>query len=297
MHWHTLRAKPPRAPRNLSRLDQHVELSYAGDVDSARAAPRKRCGAGDFGCVSHDDESVSAESGYLRETGNLVFHTGLCVVIIGVAVGHLFGWRGDVILTEGDTFSSTLSSYDSFLPGAMDRPGEAAAVHHRAEIDERHLRGPGGRCPVRRAPELHGGRHDDRAAGWPVDAVRDQPEPPGHPRRCRRLPARQRVRAGGDGPRRVRGGALPARPRRSWPQDNVYTSVGAIKVRGRAADGAGVQRLLPPDRRADVMRTAPRRSSRTTATRSWPCRSGRATCSPPTGRSRSTPSTRPTSPS
>jgi cytochrome c biogenesis protein len=72
--------------------------------------------------VSHDDDSVSAESGYLRETGNLVFHIGLCVVIVGVAIGHLFGWRGDVIVTEGETFSSTLSSYDSFLPGPMTDP-------------------------------------------------------------------------------------------------------------------------------------------------------------------------------
>ena len=72
-----------------------------------------------FRVASHDDESVSAENGYLRETGNLVFHVALCVIIVGVAVGHLFGWRGDVILPVGQPFSSTLSSYDSFLPGPL----------------------------------------------------------------------------------------------------------------------------------------------------------------------------------
>jgi cytochrome c biogenesis protein len=122
LHWHTLRAQPPRAPRNLTRLDQHVELAYAGDVASARSAAAEALRRKRFRVVSHDDESVSAESGYLRETGNLVFHIGLCVVIVGVAIGHLFGWRGDVIVTEGETFSSTLSSYDSFLPGPMTDP-------------------------------------------------------------------------------------------------------------------------------------------------------------------------------
>ncbi|HEU4330502.1 MAG TPA: cytochrome c biogenesis protein ResB [Lapillicoccus sp.] len=122
LHWHTLRAKPPRAPRNLGRLDHHVELSYAGDLVSARSAASDALRRRRFRVVSHDDESVSAENGYLRETGNLVFHIGLCVVIVGVAIGHLFGWRGDVIVTEGETFSSTLSSYDSFLPGPMTDP-------------------------------------------------------------------------------------------------------------------------------------------------------------------------------
>ena len=122
LHWHTLRAQPPRAPRDLTRLDQHVELMYAGDFPAARAAAAEALRRKRFRVVSHDDESVSAESGYLRETGNLVFHIGLCVVIVGVAIGHLFGWRGDVIVTEGETFSSTLSSYDSFLPGPMTDP-------------------------------------------------------------------------------------------------------------------------------------------------------------------------------
>jgi len=122
LHWHTLRARPPRAPRNLARLDQYIELTYAGDAAAARSAAAEALRRKRFRVISHDDETVSAESGYLRETGNLVFHIGLCVVIIGVAIGHLFGWRGDVIVTEGETFSSTLSSYDSFLPGPMADP-------------------------------------------------------------------------------------------------------------------------------------------------------------------------------
>jgi len=122
LHWHTLRAKPPRAPRHLTRLDDHVELEYAGDAATALEASQRALRRRRFRVVSHDDTTVSAENGYLRETGNLVFHTGLCVVIVGVAIGHLFGWRGDVILSDGETFSSTLSSYDTFLPGPLTNP-------------------------------------------------------------------------------------------------------------------------------------------------------------------------------
>ena len=63
LHWHTLRARPPRAPRNLSRLDQHVELSYAGELSSARSAASEALGRRRFRVVSHDDESVSERVG------------------------------------------------------------------------------------------------------------------------------------------------------------------------------------------------------------------------------------------
>jgi len=119
IHWHTLRAKPPRAPKRLSRLDEHVELEYAGTPGQALGAARKALRRSRFRTVSHDDESISAENGYLRETGNLVFHIAICVIVLGVAVGHLFGWRGDVIVPEGEAFSSTVSSYNAVVPGPL----------------------------------------------------------------------------------------------------------------------------------------------------------------------------------
>jgi cytochrome c biogenesis protein len=119
LHWHTLRAEPPRAPQRLSRLDEHVELSYAGTPAQALQAADKALRRRRFRTASHDDQSMSAESGYLRETGNLVFHIAICVIVVGVAVGHLFGWRGDVIVPEGEAFSSTVSSYNAVVPGPL----------------------------------------------------------------------------------------------------------------------------------------------------------------------------------
>ena len=122
LHWRTLRSTPPRAPRNLDRLDAYERVDFAGEPEAALNAARDLLRRRRFRVVSHDSETVSAENGYLRETGNLVFHVGLCVVIVGVAIGHLFGWRGDVIVPDGGSFASTLSSYDTFLPGPLTNP-------------------------------------------------------------------------------------------------------------------------------------------------------------------------------
>lgn len=122
LHWRTLRSTPPRAPRNLDRLDAYEVVEFAGEPAAALNAAREVLRRKRFRVVSHDRHTVSAENGYLRETGNLVFHVGLCVVIVGVAIGHLFGWRGDVIVPDGGSFASTLSSYDTFLPGPLTNP-------------------------------------------------------------------------------------------------------------------------------------------------------------------------------
>ncbi len=41
------------------------------------------------------------------------------MVLVGVAVGTLFGYRGSAIVTEGDTFSNTLTQYDEFGSGSL----------------------------------------------------------------------------------------------------------------------------------------------------------------------------------
>ena len=60
---------------------------------------------------------MGAERGFLREVGNLVFHTSLIGVLVSVAIGGLFGYSGQRILVEGDTFVNTLVGYDQFTPG------------------------------------------------------------------------------------------------------------------------------------------------------------------------------------
>ncbi|GAA2742012.1 cytochrome c biogenesis protein ResB [Terrabacter aerolatus] len=117
VHLSALRSTPPRAPARLQRLDEHAELTTTLTPDEALEAARKVLKGKRFRVHSHDGTSVSAESGYLRETGNLLFHLALTGIIIGMAVGHLLGWRGDIILAEGDKFASSAGTYNTISPG------------------------------------------------------------------------------------------------------------------------------------------------------------------------------------
>jgi cytochrome c biogenesis protein len=125
IYWRGLRAQPPPVPRHLTRLPDHA--TYATDdgpdehLERAREVLRRR---GYRLRASDGGESVSAERGYLREAGNLVFHVSVLVVLVGFALGGLFGYQGGVILVEGSTFSNNLTQYDDFAPGSMFRAEE-----------------------------------------------------------------------------------------------------------------------------------------------------------------------------
>jgi cytochrome c biogenesis protein len=60
---------------------------------------------------------VSAEKGYLREVGNLLFHLALLGVLVSVALGGLFGYKADRLLVQGTTFADTQSALDEWYPG------------------------------------------------------------------------------------------------------------------------------------------------------------------------------------
>jgi cytochrome c biogenesis protein len=117
VHVAALRARPPRAPARLQRLDEHAEVTTALAPDAALEVAREVLRGKRFRVHSHDGTTVSAESGYLRETGNLLFHLALTGIIVGMAVGHLFGWRGDVILPEGEKFAASAGTFNTWSPG------------------------------------------------------------------------------------------------------------------------------------------------------------------------------------
>jgi len=115
-HLRTLRARPPRAPSRLERLPAHRQVEVDQPADDALEQLRKALRRRRFR-VEVVDGALSAERGYLRETGNLVFHLSLVVLLVAVALGHLLGWRGDVVVPTGTTFSDTTSAYDTIDPG------------------------------------------------------------------------------------------------------------------------------------------------------------------------------------
>ncbi|MEV0613942.1 cytochrome c biogenesis protein ResB [Nonomuraea sp. NPDC050404] len=109
-----LRRKPPAAPRNLSRLPHAASFETGMDVNEAAGRLRKLR----FRVVTGDGW-VSAEKGYLRETGNLLFHVALLGILLAIGAGSLFGYRGNVLVVEGDGFANTVATYDRFMPGSQ----------------------------------------------------------------------------------------------------------------------------------------------------------------------------------
>ncbi|NUO90761.1 MAG: cytochrome c biogenesis protein ResB, partial [Dermatophilaceae bacterium] len=99
VHLAALRARPPKAPARLHRLDEYAEVTTSLSPDEVLEVARGALRRKRFRLDSHDGVSLSGESGYLRESGNLLFHLALTGIIVGMAVGHVFGWRGDIILS------------------------------------------------------------------------------------------------------------------------------------------------------------------------------------------------------
>lgn len=124
VHWKAMRSQPPRAPKRLERLAAHESVTLDGSPEEVLEDVRGALRSGRFRTHSHDDTTVSAEKGYLKETGNLLFHLSLIGVILGVAFGHLFGWKGDVILPVGQTFANTAARFDTLSPGPLVDPAD-----------------------------------------------------------------------------------------------------------------------------------------------------------------------------
>jgi cytochrome c biogenesis protein len=121
IYWKALRAQPPRAPRHLTRLPDHATYATDEGADEHLARARETLKRRGYRLRAEDTDVVSAERGYLREAGNLVFHVSVLIVLVGFAIGGLFGYKGGVILVEGSTFSNSLTQYDDFDPGSLFR--------------------------------------------------------------------------------------------------------------------------------------------------------------------------------
>jgi cytochrome c biogenesis protein len=89
-HLKAIGAKPPLTPKYLDRMEHYTEIKK----------------------IDLDENSISAEKGYARESGNLLFHLSLVLILIAVGIGSLLGSRGDAIVNVGDRFINTPTSYD-----------------------------------------------------------------------------------------------------------------------------------------------------------------------------------------
>ncbi|UPL18638.1 cytochrome c biogenesis protein ResB [Microbacterium aurugineum] len=148
-HAKALRARPPRTPARLQRLEDYRAVTRdpsadsgtkTGDADAEAAASievaTRQLKALGYRVERYDRGrtfSVSAERGYWRETGNLLFHLALVGVLVTVGIGGGFSYTGQRVLVEGETFANTLLDYDSMNRGRF--VGDDAFAPYSMRLD------------------------------------------------------------------------------------------------------------------------------------------------------------------
>lgn len=143
-HASALRNPPPRTPSRFNRFPAQASASVrdqSADEIIARAhgelrgpikfLPKYRIArAQEPGGV----QTVSAERGYLRESGNLVFHIALLGVLLSFGAGQMLEYRGQALVTEGRGFANAQVAYDTFTAGAWFK--EDSLEPFTLELDE-----------------------------------------------------------------------------------------------------------------------------------------------------------------
>jgi cytochrome c biogenesis protein len=129
VHARAVARKPLPAPRNLDRLPESGRFETA-DVPAAYATAARQALGRRWRIVQRDEPTgaltLSAEKGYSRETGNLIFHVALLCALVLIAVGRLYSYQGSRIVIEGagNGFCNTVSQYDAWQPGRFAAQGK-----------------------------------------------------------------------------------------------------------------------------------------------------------------------------
>jgi cytochrome c biogenesis protein len=139
-HFDALRAKPPRTPVRLTRMAgfraRLLPADLVADGGEPIGAARDLLRKAGYRVALYEDAtstSVSAERGYLRETGNLVFHSALVGVLLAVGLGGGFGFTGQKVVVVGQTFVNSFASYNSFNPGRFFNDSSLAPFSIRVD--------------------------------------------------------------------------------------------------------------------------------------------------------------------
>ncbi|MBP3042574.1 cytochrome c biogenesis protein ResB [Arthrobacter jiangjiafuii] len=244
-HYRAMRSKPPRTPKRLSRLPEYGTLAIPASsgltaltaAEEAAKLLRKRGYRVDVRDRDTDRPSVGAERGFAKEVGNLLFHTALIGVLVSIAVGGLFGYSGQKVVVEGESFVNTLVGYDSFKPGTSFTEDQLAP--YSLTLDEFNVE-------FDRKSETHYGQPLDFAATM---TVKESPDAEEH---TETLKVNDPLTIGGSRVYLVGNGYAPVvtvrdgdgnialqGPVVSVPSDGMYTSLMVIKAPDAKPDQLG----------------------------------------------------------
>ena len=143
-HVRALRAAPPPAPRRLLRLPDSGELTTPLPGPAALDVVEEELRVRRYRVVRRDTAAgpeLSAEKGFWKETGNLLFHLSLLALLLGLAGGKLWGYEGSILVTEGQGFCNSFQQYDTHSSGALVEGSDLTPIcvglsDFRAEYEE-----------------------------------------------------------------------------------------------------------------------------------------------------------------
>lgn len=237
-HLAAVRARPPRAPRRFDRFGAKGGFTTTAEprvvVDAAAAAlrgrwrwlPRFRVDVRQEKPTADAETGTwvaSAERGYVRESGNLVFHLALVGLLVAVGTGQFLHYRGQAIVVQGRGFANAVVDYDTFASGAGFDP--ASLVPFTLTLDQ---------FTARFDPETLAARYfrADVTVREPDGSVRPESIRVNHPLDVDG--AKVYLQGNGYAPdvtvRDAAGEVAFAGPVPFLPADTVYTSRGVIKV-------------------------------------------------------------------
>ncbi len=254
-HFDALRQAPPKTPARLSRLAGYTTRTTTADpVDAIRQArallkrQRYRTVLVDDASAEGGVLSVSAERGYLRETGNLVFHSALVGILITVGIGGGFGYSGQKVLVEGQSFVNTLSTFDSFNPGRFF--DDSSLTPYRVKLNALHVQYE---------------QQNPNAIGQPIDLTADvTADVPGGQPQEREVKVNDTLAIGGTDMYLLGNGYAPHVTVRDpagtvvysadvpfLPQDAKLTSLGVVKVPDGLREQVGMLGFFYPTQGAE----------------------------------------------
>jgi cytochrome c biogenesis protein len=140
-----LRSRPPRGG-DLARYRTRAAFDTPASPDQVMATARRVLRRSRYRLAEHPEGSgepqwgaqvgrgeLAGEKGYLREAASMLFHVALLVLLVGLAYGKAYGYRGQAAIVEGETWANARVGYDSFSPGRFFGPERLAPFQLRLD--------------------------------------------------------------------------------------------------------------------------------------------------------------------